>query len=349
MKFVLEDIFVNTNVSIKEALKILDQTSKQILLVIDSNKKLIGTINDGDIRRGFLNGATLDDAIDGIFFKTPTVAHVNDSKLAIFKVATRKKIHQIPIVDDTGMVVRLDTIDDLVCANSKQNTVVIMAGGLGTRLRPLTVETPKPMLHVGSRPILQTIVEQLAFYGFVNIVMCVNYKSHIIQEYFQDGSSFGVNIEYIVETERMGTAGSLSLLDNKPTEPFFVMNADLLTNVNFEQLLNHHVNADASATMCVREYDFQVPYGVVNIEDCKVVSIEEKPIHKFFVSAGIYMLSPDVLNCIPQKQFYDMPTLFETLIKENKCVSSFQIKEHWLDIGRIEEYEKANSMYHEIF
>ena len=205
------------------------------------------------------------------------------------------------------------------------------------------------MLKVGNKPILQTIVEKFAEYGYTNIVMCVNYKSDIIQDYFKDGSDFGVKIEYILEEQRMGTAGALSLLKDKPNEPFFVMNGDLLTNVNFEHLHNYHIATNSMATMCVREYDFQVPYGVVNIKDSKIVSIEEKPIHKFFVSAGIYMLSSEVLNYIPKNEFFDMPTLFEKLISLNQNTVSFPLREYWLDIGRMEEYKKANEEYDEVF
>jgi NDP-sugar pyrophosphorylase family protein len=224
-----------------------------------------------------------------------------------------------------------------------------MVGGLGTRLRPLTENLPKPMLKVGDKPILQTIVEKFAEYGYVNIVMCVNYKSHLIQEFFGNGSEFGVNIEYVLEKQRMGTAGALSLLHNKPEEPFFVMNGDLLTNINFEHLHNYHVENSSIGTMCVREYDFQVPYGVVNVENSKILSIEEKPTHKFFVSAGIYMLSPEALSYIPENEFYDMPTLFEKLINEKRNTISFPLREYWLDIGRIDEYKKANAEYYEVF
>jgi NDP-sugar pyrophosphorylase family protein len=226
-----------------------------------------------------------------------------------------------------------------------------MVGGLGTRLRPLTDKTPKPMLPVGGKPILQTIVEKFASYGFVNIVMCIGYKSHIIQEFFEDGSRFGVNIEYIVEEKRMGTAGALSLLseEQKSKEPFFVMNGDLLTNVNFESMLEFHLEQEAKATMCVREYDFQVPYGVVNIENGEIQSIEEKPVHSFFVSAGIYLLDASILEMIPKDTFYDMPTLFEEMIKQESKTVSFPIREYWLDIGRMDEYEKANREYHEVF
>ncbi|RBQ30141.1 nucleotidyltransferase family protein [Aliarcobacter vitoriensis] len=345
----IENIKLRENSTIKEALEIIDKGSMQIALVVDKDDKLIGTLTDGDIRRGLLKGFDLNSSIEDIIFKKPTIATISDTKEDILKLALSKKLHQIPIIDENNRLVGIKEIDELIKPKNKTNKVVLMVGGLGTRLRPLTETTPKPMLKVGNKPILQTIVEKFAEYGYTNIIMCVNYKSHIIQDYFGDGSDFGVKIEYVLEDQRMGTAGALSLLTQKPIEPFFVMNGDLLTNVNFEHLHNYHIATNSIGTMCVREYDFQVPYGVVNIKDSKIVSIEEKPIHKFFVSAGIYILSPKVLDYIPQNQFYDMPTLFETIIRLNENTLSFPLREYWLDIGRIEEYEKANKEYSEIF
>ena len=345
----IENIKLRENSTIKEALEIIDKGSMQIALVVDENDMLLGTLTDGDIRRGLLKGFDLSCSIEHIVFKTPTIAKISDTKEDILKIALSKKLHQIPIVDDFGKIVGIKEIEELVKPKDKINKVVLMVGGLGTRLRPLTETTPKPMLKVGNKPILQTIVEKFAEYGYTNIVMCVNYKSDIIQDYFKDGKEFGVNIEYILEEQRMGTAGALSLLKDKPNEPFFVMNGDLLTNVNFEHLHNYHIATNSMATMCVREYDFQVPYGVVNIKDSKIASIEEKPIHKFFVSAGIYMLSSEVLNYIPKNEFFDMPTLFEKLISLNKNTVSFPLREYWLDIGRMEEYKKANDEYSEVF
>lgn len=345
----IDDILVKESTSILKVLEIIDRSSKQLAIVVDEQNKLLGTISDGDIRRALLKNISLNDSVKDIYFKTPTVASINDSKEDIINICKIKKLHQIPIVDKDGNLIGLEILDELISKEKKTNKVVLMVGGLGTRLRPLTDNTPKPMLKVGNKPILQTIVEKFAEYGYTEIVMCVNYKSHVIQEYFGDGSEFGVSIKYILEEQRMGTAGALGLLKDKSTEPFFVMNGDLLTNVNFEHLHDYHLANNSMATMCVREYDFQVPYGVVNIENSKILSIEEKPTHKFFVSAGIYMLSPEVLEYIPQHQFYDMPTLFEKLIGENENVVSFALREYWLDIGRIEEFEKANQEYGEVF
>jgi len=345
----IEHIKLTSTSTIKEALKIIDNGAMQIAIVVDEHDRLVGTLTDGDIRRGLLNNLSLDASIESIIFRTPTVAAISDTKEEILQKALGKKLHQIPIVDDEHRVIGIKEIEELVRPHVKPNRVVLMVGGLGTRLYPLTENTPKPMLKVGNKPILQTIVEKFAEYGFINIIMCVNYKSHIIQDYFEDGSRFGVRIEYIFEEQRMGTAGALSLLPHVPNEPFFVMNGDLLTNVNFEHLLDYHTTQNALATMGVREYDFQVPYGVVNVDGNRILSIQEKPVHKFFVSAGIYMLSPEVLNIIPKNEFYDMPTLFEVLIQAKKTTISFPIREYWLDIGRLEEYERANNEYHEVF
>ena len=337
--------------TIKEALQIIDAGAVKFAVVVKDNNFLLGTITDGDIRRAILDGKGLEESIETVYFKTPTTVTVSSIKEEIINICTSKKIYQIPVVDEEGRVVDIKILDELLKPKKHKNRVLLMVGGLGTRLRPLTDKTPKPMLPVGGKPILQTIVEKFASYGFVNIVMCIGYKSHIIQDFFEDGSRFGVNIEYILEKKRMGTAGALSLLseEQKPKEPFFVMNGDLLTNVNFENMLEFHLQHEAKASMCVREYDFQVPYGVVNIEDGQIKSIEEKPTHSFFVSAGIYMLDASTLEMIPKDEFYDMPTLFDEMIKREEKTVSFPIREYWLDIGRMDEYEKANREYHEVF
>ncbi len=345
----IQKIKLTVDSTIKEALQIIDFGAVKFAIIVNAEDKLIGTLTDGDIRRAILDGKILDDKIETIYFKEPTVVNTNNTKEEIINLSISKKLYQIPVVDSEGRVVSIDLLDELLKPEVHVNKVVLMVGGLGTRLRPLTEKIPKPMLHVGGKPILQTIIEKFVSYGFVNIVMCVGYKSNIIQDFFEDGSKFGTNIEYILEDKRMGTAGALSLLKTRPDEAFFVMNGDLLTNVNFEHLLKFHLANKSVATMCIREYDFQVPYGVVNIENGKILSIKEKPVQKFFVSAGIYMLDPKCIDIIPEKKFYDMPTLFEKLINMQKNTISFPLREYWLDIGRIEEYEKANQEYHEVF
>jgi len=345
----LKKIKLSPKATIKDALKIIDSGAIKLALVVDENDKLLGTITDGDIRRAILKGKDLNDIIEDVYFKNPLTVSIDESKENIINLCISKKIYQIPVVDKEGRVVKIMLLDELLKPKTYPNKVILMVGGLGTRLRPLTEKTPKPMLNVGGKPILQTIVEKFASYGFKNIIMCVNYKSHIIQDYFGDGSRFGVNIEYVLENKRMGTAGALSLLKEKPKEPFFVMNGDILTNVNFENMLEYHIQNKAIATMAVREYDFQVPFGVVKMENNEIKKIEEKPLYKFFVSAGIYLLNPECIDYIPKDEFYDMPTLFEKLIENNKKTISFPLREYWLDIGRIEEYEKAQIEYKKVF
>ncbi|MBE9829529.1 CBS domain-containing protein [Campylobacter concisus] len=346
---IVNDIKLSVNSTIKDALQTINNGGLQIAIVVDENDSLVGTVTDGDIRRGLLNGLDLNSNINLIVHKSPSIANVGDTKESILKIALAKKLHKIPLIDELGKLVGIEDIEDIIKPASKTNKVILMVGGLGTRLRPLTQDTPKPMLKVGNKPILQTIVEKFAEYGFVNITMCVNFNADIIKDYFGDGKEFGVNIDYILEQKRMGTAGALSLLKERPNEPFFVMNGDLLTNVNFEHIFNYHTLNKATATMCVREYDYEVPYGVVKMNDNKIVEISEKPVQKFFVSAGIYMLSPEILDLIPQNEFYDMPTLFEKAISQGKNVISFPIHEYWIDIGRLEEYQKANEEYAKIF
>ena len=344
----IDTVKLKPDATIREALHIIDSGAIKLAVVTDEENRLLGTITDGDIRRAILNGKRLDESIEEVYNIHPVTVGVNEDRESIINICTAKKIYQIPVVDDLGRVVQIAMLDELLKPKTHPNKVVLMVGGLGSRLRPLTETTPKPMLHVGGRPILQTIVERFASHGFTDIIMCVNYKADIIKEYFGDGSRFGVNIEYVLEKERMGTAGALSLLEKRPQEPFFVMNGDLLTNVNFENMLQYHLDNSAAASMCVREYDFQVPYGVVNIEDGKISSIEEKPVHRFFVSAGIYMLNPECLDLIPNG-YYDMPALFEKLIRQGERAISFPLREYWLDIGRMEEYEKANREYNKVF
>lgn len=342
-------ILLSPNATIRRALEIIDSGSMRIALVVDENKKLLGTLTDGDVRRAILSGRGLDNSIETIFYRTPTTCGINDSKEKILQLAVAQKLYQIPIVDGEGRIVGLAEVDELLQPVHRTNKVILMAGGLGSRLSPLTDTTPKPMLRVGNKPILETIIENFAKYGYTEIILSVNYKSHIIEEYFGDGSTFGVEIEYVHEAKRMGTAGALALIRDNLTEPFFVMNGDLLTNINFEHMHDYHLSHDVVATMAVREYDFQVPYGVVNVSDGRILSIEEKPTHKFFVSAGIYMLSPQSLVHIPEDEFFDMPTLFEKLIANGNNAISFPIREYWLDIGRMSDYERANNEYGGVF
>ena len=336
-----KDILLSPGSTIREALEVIDSGAIKIGVVVDENEKLLGTVTDGDIRRGILNTLSLDDAIDSVICKTPVVCKIDDSKEKILEIAVDKKLYQIPIIDSTGKLIGIEEVDELLKPEYKRSKVVLMTGGLGTRLRPLTNEIPKPMLKVGDKPLLESIILGFKKYGFTDIVLSVNYKSEIIENYFGDGSNFGVNIKYIHENKRMGTAGALNFMRELLSEPFFVMNGDLLTNINFEHMMDYHVENRSIATMGVREYDFQVPYGVVNLEGVDIESIAEKPVHNFYVNGGVYVLDAKVLDFVPENEFFDMPTLFEKVIDKNlKCIS-FPIREYWLDIGNHLDFSQA--------
>jgi dTDP-glucose pyrophosphorylase len=344
----IDKIEISKNAPIREALTKISAGALRIALVIENNL-LLGTITDGDIRSALLDGLTLDDSIESLYNRNPIVCYENEDNELIIEKAIKKKIYQIPIVNRKNEIVGIEDINELLRPKIKKNTVIIMAGGMGTRLRPLTENTPKPMLKVGTKPILHTIIENFKKYGFLKFILCVNYKSDVIVNYFGDGSAFGIELEYVYEEERMGTAGALSLLNKHPKEAFFVMNGDLLTNINFEHLLDFHSKHHSIATMGVREYEYEIPYGVVNVEKDAIKSIVEKPRQNYYVNAGIYVLTPKIFDYIPKNQFFDMPSLFNLLIEENNRCSSYLIEDYWLDIGRIGDYEKANIEYHNVF
>ena len=338
----ISQICIFANSTIEEALNVINSGAVKIALVVNDDDQLLGALGDGDIRRGLLRKKTLNDTIEDIYSRNPVTAFKGHSSEELLRLCSMRRVSQLPIIDDDKQIIDLFFLDEELSKEYK-NTVVLMVGGLGKRLRPLTDNTPKPMLKVGGKPILQTIVEGFSKCGFANITMCLGYKSSVIQDFFQDGSRFGVNIDYIVEDQRMGTAGALTLLKKKPHESFFVMNGDLLTNVNFEKMLDFHESNNSKATTCVREYEIEVPYGVVSIKDENICSIKEKPTHSFFVNAGIYLLEPGCIDLIPENEFYDMTSLFEQLISAKNKTVSFPLQEYWLDIGSHSDFSKAQN------
>ena len=338
----ISKIYLSVNSTIENALSVIDSGAVRIALVVDSDNKLLGTLSDGDIRRALLNEKTLENTIKDVYFKNPITTNKTSSKKSLLRLCSINRISQVPILDSNQKVIDLFVLNDELLKRQFENNVILMVGGLGTRLRPLTENIPKPMLKVGEIPILQKIVESFVNRGFTKFIMCLGYKSNVIQDYFQDGSTIGASIEYVIEEKRMGTAGALTLLQRKLNKPFFVMNGDILTNIHYEKMLDFHESHNADATMCVRAYDFEVPYGVVNLNNEEITSVEEKPTHSFFVNAGIYLLEPDCINLIPKNEFYDMTSLFEKAIAEKYKAISFPLLEYWLDIGRIDEYKKAN-------
>ncbi|NRA87029.1 MAG: CBS domain-containing protein [Rhizobiales bacterium] len=344
-----KNIIINQQYTIKQAMQAIDEGAKKFVLVMDDSNKLLGTLTDGDIRRGLLNNLSLSAVVKELINYDPIVFKQGSDNHLMIQRAKDNGIVEIPVVNKDGLLLGFEPIVTPQIVTVKSNKVVLMVGGMGTRLRPLTNDIPKPMLQVGDRPILQTIIESFIKHGFHQFLLSVSYKSEVIIDYFGDGTKYGVSIEYIYEEKRMGTAGALGLMRDHLTKDFFVMNGDLLTNVNFDHMFKFHQLGNSSATMGVREYDYQVPYGVVKVDDNQIIGIEEKPIQQFYVNGGVYVLHHKMLDLVPHDAYFDMPTLFEKAIeKKRKCVA-YPIRQYWLDIGRLEEFEKANNEYSGVF
>ena len=340
---------VSPKATIREALEKLNKGSLQVVLVLDGDERLKGTITDGDIRRALLANMDMSEPVGRIMQTKCTTASVEDSDARILELMQRGEFRHVPVLDDKGRVVNLKVLLEMLQERRRENWVVLMAGGLGSRLRPLTNDCPKPMLEVGGKPILQTIMEGFIGYGFHRFFLSVNYKAEMIEEYFGDGSRFNVDISYLREDTKLGTAGSLSLFPERPDKTFLVMNGDLLTQVNFERMLNFHRKHGATATMGIREYDVQIPFGVVETKDHRLVGLTEKPVHKFFVNAGVYAIEPDALDLMPKNQPMDMPELFEEVLAAKLEASVFPIHEYWMDIGRHGDLDRANGEYTDHF
>ena len=344
-----EKILITPDMQIQKAIKIIDINSQQIALVVDRDRILLGTVTDGDIRRGILKGISLDQSVDKIMNSHPvTIPEINDAK-SILNIMKVNKLHHLPVVDDTGRLIGFEKLDDLIEQPQKENWVVIMAGGLGTRLRPLTDDCPKSMLKIGGKPLLETILDEFIRQGFVHFCLSVNYKSEDIAEYFGDGGRWGVELDYIYEQSPMGTAGSLSLFHRETDKPIIIINGDILTKLSFEQLLAFHEKRKASATVAVTAYDFKVEYGVVKIDRDTLVGFDEKPVFENFINAGIYVVNPEVLNTIPEKTNFNMNQLLEEMIRQNQKVCAFPIREYWIDIGKMKDFNQAKLDYGNVF
>ncbi len=337
-----QEVVVRREMPLREVIAKIDRSGLQLAMVLNADETLAGVLSDGDVRRTILAGKSLDISVSEVMNPQPTVALASMPRDKMLGLMRRLVIHHLPLVNTEHRVVGLATLDDLIGAVEHPNWVILMAGGLGTRLHPLTKECPKPLLKVGGKPILEIILESFVEQGFKQIFLSVNYKAEMIQDYFGGGDRWGAHFTYLYEKERLGTAGALSLLPDKPNEPILVMNSDILTRTRFDNLLQFHESQEAVATMAVREYDYQVPYGVVRVDGSKIQAIEEKPVQSFFVNAGIYALSPTALEYLPKNTFFDMPTLFDHLITDNRPISAYPLREYWLDIGRMSDLEKAN-------
>lgn len=347
---------VGPEVSIRETIKVIDSSSLQIALVINTRNQLLGTVTDGDVRRALLQNISLDDSVSKIMEKSPSVCRVDQGydlnpnylKEEIISLMKEKEVHQVPLVDAQGVLLGLEVLDSFLKFESLDNWVLIMAGGLGKRLRPMTNECPKPMLKVGGRPILESIVEKFRLHGFTNLFVSVNFEGDQIKSYFGDGAQFGVKIQYIEEESPYGTAGALALLPEKPAKPMIIMNGDLITSLNFQHLLQFHEEHKKLATMSVCELQLEVPYGVVSLEEQFVINVEEKPRQKFFINGGVYVIEPVLIDCIPKNTHFDMTSLLQLMKEKNEKITAFPVREYWLDVGRNIDFIKANQDFHGI-
>ncbi len=336
------DSIVKINTPIRFAIERLNKVGIKIALVLDDNYRLLGTISDGDFRRGILSGLSLEDTVEKIMNKNPRTVSEGVGRLEILKVMTDTKILQIPIIDKNNFVIGLHLWDDISVQAEYSNIMVIMAGGKGSRLYPQTENRPKPMLLVAGMPILEHIIKRAQSQGFNHFIIAINYLGQIIEEYFKDGQKLGVKIEYLREDVPLGTAGALSLLSSKPERAFIVTNGDVVTDINYSDFLEYHIAHNAAATVAVHTHEFQIPYGVVQINGLEVESYEEKPIVSNLINAGVYALEPDILDYIKEPQYRDMPEILDISRDFKKKVIVYPLYESWIDIGRPIDLEIAN-------
>jgi dTDP-glucose pyrophosphorylase len=327
----------------------VDRGSCGIALVVDEERRLLGTITDGDLRRAVLSGKDLESLVSVILeskissqYPKPVTASSEKNKKALIALMHEHVLRQIPILDNDGKVVNLVMMDDLIPAQDLPLQAVIMAGGLGTRLRPLTENLPKPMLPVGGKPLMELVIEQLRQVGIRRVNITTHYKPEKIYNHFGDGSLFGVELNYVNEVKPLGTGGALGLID-VPKETLLVINGDILTKVDFRAMLAYHKEHQAVITVAVKQYGIKVPYGVIECEGPRVCGLKEKPQMHFLVNAGIYLLEPKVYDFIPNGEHFNMTDLIQRLIDSNHPVVSFPIIEYWLDIGQIADYEQAQN------
>lgn len=338
-----EFLTVARTATIREALHAINRNLRGIVIVLDDAKQVLATLTDGDLRRAILGGAKLDDGIEVALREKknrPVTAPHTTGHAECLHILREHQIRQLPLVDEAGCFCGMVVLDDLIPKEVVPLQAVIMAGGYGKRLHPLTQDLPKPMLPVGDRPLMEHIVEQLRESGVHRINVSTHYMPDKIVEHFGDGSAFGVEIDYVSEESPLGTAGALGLLENVK-ETLLIINGDILTGVDFRAMREFHQEHNAVITVGVRQYDFQVPYGVIECDEWRVKRLHEKPVFHFFVNAGIYLVEPEALKHIPKNERCDMTDLIERLTKEGLPVASFPVVEYWLDIGRHSDYERA--------
>lgn len=341
MQDLWKSVVVSPELSAEEALRVLDEGGLRIVLVVDTKGFLKGVVTDGDIRRALLRQMDFNAPVARLMNDTPTVAMLGTPRETLRTMMEQRSMLHIPIVDETGRLVGLETFRELLQAEKRDNWVFLMAGGLGTRLRPLTDQCPKPLLPVGGKPILESIIESFIASGYHRFYISVHYLADLIKTHFGDGSRWGVTIRYVEEDAPLGTGGALGLLPEIGGRAIIMMNGDVLTRLDFCSLLDFHELQQASLTLCVREYDMQVPFGVVEGQDTLVTGIEEKPIHSFFVNAGVYVVSPEIVELVRPPRHIDMPDLIKEALAKGCKVAMFPVHEYWLDIGRPDDFERA--------
>lgn len=337
------DIVLASSTTIRSAMRVLDKGSLRIALVCDSNNNLLGTVTDGDIRRSLLNNADMDDPVFNVMNNNPTVVLESSSREERLKLMRSKDLLAIPVLNESGAVVSIDTLSQALKPVRLDNPVFIMAGGFGTRLRPLTDHCPKPMLRVGEKPMLEHLIEQFISFGFHNFYISTHYLPEIIRDYFGDGSKWGVSIHYVHENSPLGTGGALGLLpkDKNSKLPLIMMNGDVLTKLNYAELLQHHEKHGFDATICVREDEHRVPFGVIETDNQLITNMIEKPTYHYKINTGIYVLNSEIVNSVNSEYKIDMPTLLEYHRSNSKRVGTYTSYDYWLDIGQMKDYQKA--------
>jgi dTDP-glucose pyrophosphorylase/CBS domain-containing protein len=329
--------------SLQDAARNLSASSLRICLVVDVAGKLVGTISDGDIRRGLLRGLQLSSSVAEITNRSPLVVPFGIGPDTVRRMMSANNIYQIPEIGPHGEVIDLHLWDHLVSERSTEAVMVVMAGGKGTRLRPYTDNCPKPMLLVKGKPMMAHIVDQARLEGFSKVVVSINYLGHLVEEYFGNGRRFGVDIEYIREAKALGTAGALSLMTKTPDSPFVVTNGDVITDIRYGDIIDFHKRHDAVATMAVRLHEWQHPFGVVELNGLEISGFEEKPIARSHINAGVYVLSPGCLSLLEKNEQCDMPELFERVRRGGGRVVAFPMHEPWLDVGRPQDLSIVNN------
>ena len=343
MKADLKRFCVSPELPLLEVMARINESARGIALVVDGDGKLLDTITDGDLRRAVLSGADLKRPVSSLRDRRqqqPITARSGAGKAELVRVMKERSIRQLPLTDADGRVVDLALLDELVDEQAPGLTAVVMAGGYGTRMMPLTKDVPKPMLPVGERPVVEHTVEKLRAAGINRVYMATHYKAEALTQHFGNGQEFGVDIRYVDEEVPLGTAGALAQLSGAQ-EPFLVINGDIMTDLNFRLLLDFHREHEADMTVGVRHYEFSVPYGVVSTVDADITAITEKPTQRMFVNAGIYLIEPYVCGLVPRGERFDMTDLIQVLLVKRRRVVAFPISEYWVDIGQVEDYEKA--------